>query len=367
MRSTFVPFLFFAFTSSIGGISVPPQLDAAKVASVTVPAVVMIKGTTVDQKTVSGSGFIVDSSGTIITNLHVIQNLENGAVRLASGEIYDRFVVRGFDSRRDLAVIQIPAFDLPTVELGNSNAVKVGTGVVLVGNPMGLEGSLSSGIVSGIRERDDGSKVFQTDAAANPGNSGGPMVDAEGKVIGVLTFKLRESENLNFVVPINYARGLLGLTHSYSLADLRQELGAIEDVFEKDETEETETLPTRWKSFPPGTTKFIRLVGNYLYVETPENIHQFGKREHSLSAAELKKSGDIYEGVYKSVFKCFSDRTQKFNTCSMETPVAITSLTATRIEGWAMDKAPGSKFNCRKCKYSKPDVKESFVWIPENP
>ena len=76
---------------------------------------------------------------------------------------------------------------------------------------MGLEGSLSSGIVSGIRELDDGSKVFQTDAAANPGNSGGPMVDAEGKVIGVLTFKLRESENLNFVVPINYARGLLAV------------------------------------------------------------------------------------------------------------------------------------------------------------
>ena len=143
----------------------------------------MIKGTTVDQKTVAGSGFIVDSSGTIITNLHMIQNLENGAVRLASGEIYDRFVVRGFDSRRDLAVIQIPAFDLPTVKLGNSNDVKVGTGVVLIGNPRGLEGSLSSGIVSGIRELDDGSKVFQTDAAANPGKSGGPMVDAEGKLI----------------------------------------------------------------------------------------------------------------------------------------------------------------------------------------
>ena len=140
------------------------QIDAAEVAKATVPAVVMIKGTTVDGKGISGSGFIVNSSGTIITNLHVIRDLDNAAVRLASGETYDRFVVKAFDSRRDLAVIQIAGFDLPTVELGNSNNVEVGTGVILVGNPMGLEGSISSGIVSGIRSGDDGTKLFQTDA-----------------------------------------------------------------------------------------------------------------------------------------------------------------------------------------------------------
>jgi len=265
-------------------------------------------------------------------------------------------------------VIQIPAFDLPWVKLGNSNEVKVGTGVVLVGNPRGLEGSLSSGIVSGIRTLDDGSKVFQTAAAANPGNSGGPMVDAEGKVIGVLTFKLSESENLNFVVPINYARGLLSLTSSYSLADLRQELGAVEDVFKADETGETETFPSRWKSLSSGTTKVIRMEENYLYVETimPEDQRQY----YDLSSAELQKSGDVYEGVHREVFRCrwFSKwYGAKKNRCSTESPFAVTSLSATRIEGWAMESAPGSKFDCNKCKFNKPAIKKSFVWIPENP
>ena len=132
MSLAFLTLLLVAFVSSASAL---PQLDAAEVAKITVPAVVVIKGTTVDQKIVAGSGFIVDSSGTIITNLHMIQDLENAAIRLASGEIYDQFVVRGFDSRRDLAVIQIPGFDLPTLKLGNSNTVNVGTAVVLVGNP----------------------------------------------------------------------------------------------------------------------------------------------------------------------------------------------------------------------------------------
>ncbi len=288
------------------------QIDATEVAKATVPAVVMIKGTTVDGKGISGSGFIVNSSGTIITNLHVIRDLDNAAVRLASGETYDRFVVKAFDSRRDLAVIQIAGFDLPTVELGNSNNVEVGTGVILVGNPMGLEGSISSGIVSGIRPGDDGTKLFQTDAAANPGNSGGPMVDAEGSVIGVLTFKLRRSENLNFVVPINYARGLLGLTASYSLAELREELSSLKDPFKEDD-DARQTIPTRWKFLVSGTTKIIRMDGDYLYVETifpaDENFVEIEGMRHQvveLAAAELKKNGDVFEGVHRSREKCTS-------------------------------------------------------------
>ena len=108
-------------------------LNASEVAKESVPGLVSIVGTTIDGETVGGSGFIVDSSGTIVTSLHVIENLKHGAVRLTSGEIYDQFVVRAFDRRRDLAIIQIPAFDLPTVTLGNSNDVEVGDPVLLIG------------------------------------------------------------------------------------------------------------------------------------------------------------------------------------------------------------------------------------------
>jgi hypothetical protein len=171
------------------------------------PAVVTIQGKT-ETGDVSGTGFLVNSSGTIVTSLHVVQGLRAAAVTLSSGDVYDSVLMRATDERRDLALLQISGFDLPVVELGNSNELQVGEPVLLIGSPRGLQGSITTGIVSAIREM-DGAKVIQTDAASNPGNSGGPMANARGRVIGVLGFKLRDSEGLNFAVPINYVRGLL--------------------------------------------------------------------------------------------------------------------------------------------------------------
>ncbi len=343
------------------------------------PGLVSIKGTTIDGETFGGSGFIVDPSGTIVTNLHVIENLDHGAVRLATGEIYDQFVVRAFDKRRDLAIIQIPGFDLPTIKLGNSNDVEVGDPVLLIGHPIGLENSISSGIVSALREFEDsnvvgpGIKTIQTDAAANPGNSGGPMVDEDGNAIGVVTFGLLEAENLNFAIPINYARGLLNVTGSYSLTELRGELADVVDVFKQEET------PKRWKSLTSGSTKVIRTDGDYLYVETllPAEALQWTQ----MPLMEMKKTGnmtgDIYTGVSSSREACsylhrgFWEvvKETKMNWCSSQIPMAITSLTPTRIEGWAEIEvvADTVEWDCQKCKWKKRGVvrKVPFAWIPE--
>ena len=291
-QRSILPLLFVLAFSSSTLASLLEGLDASEIAQEIMPGLVSIKGTTIDGKTVSGSGFIVDSSGTIVTNLHVIKNLEHGAVRLATGEIYEQFVVRAFDRLRDLAIIQIPGFGLPTIKLGNSNDVEVGDPVLLIGDPHGLGSSISSGIVSGLREVGDsnavgdgriphlfGTKTIQTDAAANPGNSGGPMVDENGNAIGVVTSGLLEAENLNFAVPINYVRGLLNLTLSYSLTELRRELEGQTapvswpaDVVEGFKQKEG---PKRWKSLTSRTTKIIRTIGDYLYVETllPAEAH----------------------------------------------------------------------------------------------
>jgi len=182
--------------------------DYSEIADQVMPSVVTIRGES-DSGPVVGSGFLVSSSGTIVTSLHVIKPLRRAVVVLANGDIYDSVRVRAFDERRDLAIIQIPGFGLPSATLGDSRDVQQGEPVLLVGTAGGLQGSVTSGIVSAIRDVPDGFKVIQTDAAANPGNSGGPLLNASAQVIGILGFKLRGAEGQNFAIPINYARGLL--------------------------------------------------------------------------------------------------------------------------------------------------------------
>jgi hypothetical protein len=143
---------------------------------------------------------------------------------LSNGDAFDRVTVRAFDESKDIAILQIPGFSLPTLALGNSDGVQQGDSVVLIGNPVGLQGTVSAGLVSAIRQL-EGYRVFQTDAAASPGSSGGPMLDDSGGVIGILTFRIKGGENLNFVVPINYARGLLQINEALSLAELNNRLG----------------------------------------------------------------------------------------------------------------------------------------------
>ena len=157
------------------------------------PAVVFIKGES-SSGTISGSGLIVSRDGKIATNLHVIRDLKNGGVQLAGGEIFDIFSILAFDDRKDLAIIKIAGFDLPIIELGNSNEVRSGERVVAIGSPRGLQGTVTTGVVSAVRDdpAGTGSKVIQTDASVNPGNSGGPLLNDRAQAIGVVTWKLRD-------------------------------------------------------------------------------------------------------------------------------------------------------------------------------
>jgi S1-C subfamily serine protease len=188
------------------------SLTTAQIAKRVAPAVVVIHGQT-DSGGVLGSGFIVSKDGKIVTNLHVIRELRTAAVELANGESFASVSVLATDELRDLAVLQIAGFDLPVLEMGNSDLVKVGEPLVVVGSPRGLEGTVTAGILSSIRDGGEGFKVLQTDAAVNPGNSGGPLVNSRGQVVGVVVSKLRAAENLNFAIPINSVRGLMNALH----------------------------------------------------------------------------------------------------------------------------------------------------------
>jgi S1-C subfamily serine protease len=167
------------------------------------PAVVVI-----ETDEALASGFIVKPDGIIVTNHHVVANAKAMAVKLPSGEVYRSVFLLSSDPIDDLAFLKIEAVDLPTIPLGNSNEVRVGEEVLLVGAPKGLEQTVSNGLNSGIRI-DEGVRVLQTSAAASPGSSGGPLLNRRGEAVGVMSFKVVNGENLNFAMPINYVRGKL--------------------------------------------------------------------------------------------------------------------------------------------------------------
>ncbi len=164
----------------------------------------------------SGSGFIYDKEGHVITNNHVVENAANLKVRLTNGKVYEATVV-GRDPDTDLAVIKIDADeDLPTADLGDSDRLKVGQFAIALGSPRGLEGSLSFGHVSALGRNDlrlptnmRFQNFIQTDAAINLGNSGGPLCDIDGRVIGINTAIVYGAESLGFAIPINMAKRIV--------------------------------------------------------------------------------------------------------------------------------------------------------------
>jgi len=217
----------------LGAIAIVAQSDITAVVSKASSSVVLIKGSSINGGTLLGSGFIVSSDGKIATNLHVVRDLKSGAVRLPTGEVYDNFSVVAFDERKDLAVIRIAGFELPSLGMGNSNELKPGETVIAIGNPDALNGTVTKGIVSAIRDDPAGRgfRVIQTDAAINPGNSGGPLLNEKGEVVGIVSAKIKDSENLNFAVPINYLRGLLDSPLApLTLDEMRSKLGNLQDT-----------------------------------------------------------------------------------------------------------------------------------------
>ncbi len=163
----------------------------------------------------TGSGFLYDTEGHIITNYHVVENAEELSVTLADGRVYPATVV-GEDPTNDLAVIRIEADDLPQpIPMGDSDNLRVGQFVVAIGNPFGQVGTLTVGVISAlgrIIESPDGrfiGEAIQTDAAINPGNSGGPLLDLQGRLIGVnsqIISPNRASAGIGFAVPANTVR-----------------------------------------------------------------------------------------------------------------------------------------------------------------
>ncbi|MFL6212453.1 MAG: S1C family serine protease [Blastocatellia bacterium] len=179
-----------------------------------------------------GSGFIIDPKGLIATNFHLINAAEgrrtmtprsqdtaqiklvtNVTVTLHDGRQFPASI-KGYDEATDIAILEIPSPDkpLPVADLGDSDGLKVGEWVIAIGNPLGLDHTVTLGIVSAKGRTGFGGQFddfLQTDAAINPGNSGGPLVNAQGRVVGINTLVLERTQGLSFSIPINTLKAIL--------------------------------------------------------------------------------------------------------------------------------------------------------------
>jgi S1-C subfamily serine protease len=164
-----------------------------------------------------GSGFVIDREGHILTNYHVIANARQVEATMANRKKYKAQII-GVDPSHDLAVIKVNATDLAPATLGDSKGLTVGQKVFAIGNPFGLSGTMTRGIISSMRSirGPDGTPIdeaIQTDAAINPGNSGGPLLNSRGEVIGINTMiatgGANQSSGVGFAIPINAAKAVL--------------------------------------------------------------------------------------------------------------------------------------------------------------
>lgn len=191
------------------------KLEAPALYEKAAPSVVLI--TTVDSSghASQGSGVVVKPDGVIATNYHVISDASAARIQLNNGDIYDDVSILDTDERKDNAILRIKAINLPVLPVADSDALRIGTTVYAIGAPRGLSGSLSSGIVSSLRNASEispklsGFRVIQFTAPISPGSSGSPLIDESGKLVGLVFAARVDGQNLNLAVPVNYVVPLL--------------------------------------------------------------------------------------------------------------------------------------------------------------
>ncbi len=189
-----------------------------------------------------GSGFLISKDGYIVTNNHVVRDAESIQVKLSNDKVYEARIVGG-DQKTDIAVIKIQATELPVAVLGDSDRLEVGQWAIAIGNPFGLDRTMTVGVISATGRSNMGIETFenfiQTDASINPGNSGGPLLNVYGEVIGINTAIVAAGQGIGFAIPVNMAkpifsqlikrgsvsRGYLGVTIQPVTDDLARSFG----------------------------------------------------------------------------------------------------------------------------------------------
>lgn len=218
MKSPLVPSLFLFASFSTFAQTQSLKLDASTIFEKSAKSVVVVTCVKSDDKVVQGSGVILRSDGVIATNFHVCGNAQSGRVKLGNGDVYDDVSILETDERKDIAILKIKGIGLPALSMADSDQVKTGSTIYAIGAPLGLEGSITSGIVSSIRPVSEmfssieGFRVMQISTPVAHGSSGCPVLNDRGEVIGLVFAGRPDGQNLNAAIPINYVQPLVNTT-----------------------------------------------------------------------------------------------------------------------------------------------------------
>jgi hypothetical protein len=206
-----------------GQPTVSEKFTTAQIAAKATPAVVIIENFNEDgAKTSQGSGYVFSPDGIVVSNYHVIRGAGSLSITVPSmGKVRVENVL-GYSPETDVAILQLPQATTASLETEATQTAKVGDHVVAIGAPLGLESTVSEGIISALRDG-AGIHIIQTTASISPGSSGGPLLDDYGKVIGLTTAKIRNGENLNFVVSATHINDLVNRKHPVPLAEMLSE------------------------------------------------------------------------------------------------------------------------------------------------
>jgi hypothetical protein len=350
------------------------NIDTARLFKQDSPAVVLI----ITQKSGipigEGSGALVTKDGTILSALHVVQGGDSAVVKLKSGDVYDKVSVVAFDARRDLVVMKIPGFHLPVLPLGDSNDVKEGDPVATISNPEGLERSISQGIVSAVRDIGDlGFKVIQTTAAASPGSSGGAILNANGELIALLSFKVVGGENLNFGIPVNYARGMLDNHETFPLSQLAARIGqeSIQPPSQIGRTTPTD-ISGEWMNLN-GVRFRIWVQEGHAYAQWAGSEEVAKGIPEATIICDLESEGERYNGTCRlRATSRWYDRWYmqwRSRACQEDLQIEFNKCSPTRIEGRMQTKGAGEKWSDKdksNCGERFPLKWGDFVWIRPN-
>jgi S1-C subfamily serine protease len=351
--------LVFSLLTALNSSALSQENVADVVKRSTDAVVLIVISDSSGTETTLGSGFLASADGEIVTNYHVIKDAHSAIVKLSNGAFFPVNGVLASDSDKDLAIVKVNGKNLPFLSLGELEKVQVGEHVVAIGSPLGLEGTVSDGIVSAIRDV-SGEKWIQTTAPASHGNSGGPLLDMSNNVVGVITLGVNPDlgQNLNFAVPCNEVTAML--------ISARQKSQPLDSVGSNAAGAVSEGK--LWTSLTNGRDYNLRQDGDYLYVDwidMPPELKSAG----GFIRAELTKSSDgTWKGVQHARLPCTYTRgygayaQTVTNSCSRSSGIEIHFVSGTRIEG---STTVPEKFNCSKCEPEGKDQQKPFTWIPK--